>query len=475
MNLRRACVLIAATVMVVGSWGLAADAKVDQASGHSGWKAGLSRVVITPEKPLWMAGYASRNQPAEGKLQDLWVKVLALQDPQGRRAVLVTADLLGFPKTIYENIAAQLKSRHELGRDQFLLTASHTHCGPVLRESLFDCYALSEERIADIEAYSRELERKTVTAIGEALARLRPVTLWAVEGKCTFAVNRRNNKEAEVPQLQEAGTPLEGPVDHSVPVLAVREVEGPADSAEATRPGKLLAVVFGYSCHNTTLNFYQWCGDYAGFAQAELEKRWPQTQAMFWEACGADQNPRPRRKVELAERYGRMLAEGVAAALEKPMRPVAPRVRTAFEFVPLAYESTPTEARLKEAAESQQMLLRRWGQRMLRQLEQGQEFPKSYPCPVTVWRLGDQLLIAMGGEVVVDYALNFKRRFGPTTWVAGYSNDVFAYIPSKRVWEEGGYESGSFTVYGLPAERWAGDIEERLTAAVERLVKDTSR
>jgi hypothetical protein len=112
---------------------------------------------------------------------------------------------------------------------------------------------------------------------------------------------------------------------------------------------------------------------------------------------------------------------------------------------------------------------------MLRQLEQGQEFPKSYPCPVTVWRLGDQLLIAMGGEVVVDYALNFKRRFGPTTWVAGYSNDVFAYIPSKRVWEEGGYESGSFTVYGLPAERWAGDIEERLTAAVERLVKDTSR
>ena len=30
--------------------------------------------------------------------------------------------------------------------------------------------------------------------------------------------------------------------------------------------GKLRAVVFGYACHATTLSFYQWSGDYAGFA-----------------------------------------------------------------------------------------------------------------------------------------------------------------------------------------------------------------
>ena len=47
-----------------------------------------------------------------------------------------------------------------------------------------------------------------------------------------------------------------GPVDHAVPVLTV------------TRPdGKLEAMLFGYACHPTTLNFTKWCGDYPGFAQ----------------------------------------------------------------------------------------------------------------------------------------------------------------------------------------------------------------
>jgi len=46
-----------------------------------------------------------------------------------------------------------------------------------------------------------------------------------------------------------------------------------------------------------------------------------------------------------------------------------------------------------------------------------------------------------------------------------------AYIPSDRVWKEGGYESGAFCVYGLPTQRWKEGIEGRITAAVERLVK----
>ena len=43
--------------------------------------------------------------------------------------------------------------------------------------------------------------------------------MWGA-GRCTFAVNRRENKEAEVPQLRESQQPLKGPNDHDVPVLA---------------------------------------------------------------------------------------------------------------------------------------------------------------------------------------------------------------------------------------------------------------
>ena len=90
-----------------------------------------------------------------------------------------------------------------------------------------------------------------------------------------------------------------------------------------------------------------------------------------------------------------------------------------------------------------------------------------------MWKLGDELLlIAIGGEAVVDFSLRFKKEFGPNTWVCGYANDLVAYIPSLRGWKEGGYEGGSSLYeYGHPALRWAGDVEERIAEAVHRLVR----
>ena len=97
----------------------------------------------------------------------------------------------------------------------------------------------------------------------------------------------------------------------------------------------------------------------------------------------------------------------------------------------------------------------------------------SYPYPVHAWRLGKEMLvIGLGAETVVDYALRFKREFGPGTWVCGYVDDMISYIPSRRVWEEGGYEGGSnLFEYGRPAFRWAGDVEDRIAATVHKLVK----
>jgi hypothetical protein len=110
---------------------------------------------------------------------------------------------------------------------------------------------------------------------------------------------------------------------------------------------------------------------------------------------------------------------------------------------------------------------------MLKKLEAGEAFESGYPYPLHAWQLGSELLmIGMGAETVVDYALRFKSEFGPGTIVLGYTDDMIAYIPSRRVWEEGGYEGGSnLFEYGRPAFRWAGDIEDRIAAAVHKLVK----
>jgi len=424
------------------------------------WKVGVAQAKITPEKPLWLAGYAARNRPAEGTLHDLWIKVLALEAADGKRAVLVTSDLLGWPKAMSESVCGELKTRCGLDRSQIMLSASHTHSGPVLRDALYDIYPLDEKQRAMIAEYSAGLEKTAVATVVKALSQLTPANLWAGEGTTNFAVNRRNNPQQQVEDLLARGELLKGPVNHDVPVLAVRAPEG-----------RLLAVLCGYACHCTTLDSYQWSGDYAGFAQLALEESHPGALAMFYAGCGSDQNPLPRREVAICRRYGGMLAAAVEEVLRTRLRPIAPQLRTEFQLLDLDYEKLPSQSQLQALADKGGYE-GRWAARLLKELKEGKPLATRYPYPVQVWKLGaDQLWISLGGEVVVDYSLRLKAKYGPQTWVTAYANDVMAYIPSRRVWEEGGYEAGAFPVYGLPTQRWTPDIEERITACVDRLVK----
>ena len=105
----------------------------------------------------------------------------------------------------------------------------------------------------------------------------------------------------------------------------------------------------------------------------------------------------------------------------------------------------------------------------LAELAAGRPIAANYPYPVQVWKLGADgpRWVLLGGEVVVDYALRIKDELGPQqTWVAGYSNDVMAYIPSRRVLGEGGYEGAtSMIYYGRPSP-WAPMLEEAIVKSV---------
>jgi hypothetical protein len=243
---------------------------------------------------------------------------------------------------------------------------------------------------------------------------------------------------------------------------------------------RLLAVVFGYACHNTNLSFYQWAGDYAGFAQYALEDVHPDAVALFYMGCGADQNPLPRRTVELAKGYGLRLAAAVERVLAEPMQTLEPTLKTELEMVTLNLGKEPTREELAGMAKGNSYI-NRWAARLLKELDAGQPLERTYPFPLQAWKLGEkQLWITMGGEVVVDYVLGFKKQYGDDVWVAGYCNDVMAYIPSLRVLDEDipprkssrwGYEGNtSMMVYGRAAHRWADDIEELISDSADRMI-----
>jgi hypothetical protein len=305
------------------------------------------------------------------------------------------------------------------------------------------------------------LQAAVVELVGKALGRLSPATHAWGSGTTDFAVNPRNNKEAEVPGLRQQGK-LVGPSDHDVPVLAVKTPEG-----------KLLAVACGYACHATVLDGYQWSGDYPGYAQIEIEKAHPGCTALFWAGCGADQNPIPRRKEELAEKYGQQLAAAVGAVLSQPLTPIAAKLGAEYAEIDLALAAIPTRDEWVKLTQHENKYQAMRARMLLEDIDAGHALHQNYLYPIQHWRLGTDVdWYFLGGEVVVDYAIRIKaEQGGRKTWVAGYTNDVMAYIPSRRVLLEGGYEGGGAMVYyGLPAV-WSEEVESTIMKEGQRQAK----
>jgi neutral ceramidase len=411
------------------------------------WHIGTARVDITPADTLWMAGYAARTLPGQDVMHPLWAKAMVIADAEDHRGILITTDLLGFPKELSRSIRDKLCARFGVDYTQIILSASHTHSGPVLKNGLRDIYPLSPGHRSAIERYSEELENKILSLVEKAWFGLNPVQLYAENGVVRFQVNRRNNDSRDL-DLQ---SDLNGPNDYAVPVLSVFD-----------RDSSLIATAFGYACHPTVLNGYEWSGDYPGFAQIALEKQFPGMTAMFFQGCGADQNPLPRRSQALAEQYGRELAAATSRTLQEGDKPLAPVLKTGYSEIPLGLNELPDSTLLVQLLENGASYQIRWARRMLKERTAGHEQSESYAYPVQIWTLGSQLLLTMGGEVVVDYAIALKRIFGPDIFVMGYANDVMGYIPSVRILREGGYEGASSQiVYGLPST-WQADIEQRI-------------
>ena len=128
------------------------------------WKAGTAKTIITPEKQVWLAGYGYKREP-DGRLHDLWVKALALEDRNGQRSVVVTSDLMGIPRYMYESISQKLMKRFHLERSQILLTFSHNHCGPRLHKDLVDYYPKDSVQIELVREYSDKLEEKIIETV----------------------------------------------------------------------------------------------------------------------------------------------------------------------------------------------------------------------------------------------------------------------------------------------------------------------
>ena len=437
---------------MAASCAFAADSSVP------GWRVGVAKVKITPSEMVWIAGYGARNRTAEGTLQDVWAKALALEARDGRVGVIVTLDVCTVDKEFTDEFLAALSRRYGLKRDQVILNCSHTHSGPAVGKSLQYIHQMDKAEWKKEEAYTAWLQDALADLVGDALRDRRPARVLTGNGLARFGVNRRSNAEARIVGLSE----LKGPMDFSVPVLKVEDTTG-----------RMTAVLFGYACHPTTTGFYNYNGDYPGFAQEELEKMHPGTTALFFQGAGADINPLPRRKMSLAVKYGKELAAAVEQALIDELTERDATLDLRYREVMLAMEEPFSLEKLDEIGGDQNPdnYFARWARAMAAKVRRGEVLPREWPFPVQYWQIGDQKLFALAGELLVGYTLAIKERFGGDAFVMGYCNDVMSYIPTDEAWEKGGYEVDKvYCESGLPSQ-WTRDVMTRILNAVWELAE----
>jgi putative membrane-bound dehydrogenase-like protein len=420
---------------------------------------GAAKVDITPSHPIRLSGYGNRAIEAADFETRIWARALAIGDQ--KPAVIITVENCGAATPVVERVAEQLARDPGIPRERISVCSSHSHTAPQINGFAPFIFAtpLSPEEQKHIDDYTSTLADKLVEAARKAVAARRPAKLsWSV-GKAAVAGNRRVLKDG---MWTGFGTQADGPVDHSLPILAAHD-----------KDGKLVAVLANYACHCTTLgpDFNRVSGDWAGYAQDYLETDHADAVALISIGCGADANPNPRGELEMAKTHGRTIADEVNRLLKAERKPVSTEVACKLDRVDLPLADLPSKEHWQEQVKTGRPQQAAHAKSFLERIEKGEKIPSTVPYTISTWTFGDDLvMVFLAGEVVVDYAIRLKSELDDARlWVTAYANDVPCYIPSKRVLREGGYEADfSMVYYGKPT-RFAPGVEDVISDTVQRL------
>ncbi|MFK7736965.1 MAG: neutral/alkaline non-lysosomal ceramidase N-terminal domain-containing protein [Pirellulaceae bacterium] len=457
---------------------------------------GCSKIDITPTEPIRLSGYGSRREPSVGVDSRLFVRVLAFgsessTDKPKVERILVSIESIGFPGSFTNEIFLEVASKYSVKREDFVLCFTHDHTAPHIDNGLSNLFSgpipSAHQRV--LEAYTASLKTKTLEAVQRAVEDLQPGRMLVAQGTATFARNRRVLKDGVWTGF---GEQADGPVDHSLPVIRITDLTGK----------KTRAIVFNYACHCTTFGgeYNRVNGDWAGYAAEYLEAEYSGATALCTIGCGADANPArdSGRALELAQAQGREICTEVSRLMEEARWKeinVQP-AQSGYGFAGLPIQR-PTQQDLQEALKDSRFQVRRHAEKMLELEQKMGRLPETYPMPIQAWRFctaddktNDFVMLFLGGEVCVDYALRVKAEIvaksksgelgtdelsAADVWVSAYANDVFGYVAPEKMQSEGGYEVDYSMIYYLQPGRWASGTEEVIMRRIHELTRPAQK
>lgn len=420
---------------------------------------GVGGEDVTPPVGIYLAGFAARTEPSTAVYHPLKANAIAIDDGNDP-LIIASAEILGFYEHT-EEVRSRVSALTGVVPANVVLSGSHTHCGPCIRE-------MDRHRHGDLDEDYIERLLDSVTRCAKTAWETRsPARLRFGTGQCDIAISRRKpDGKGGVEWKPDAGAPH----DHEVPVLAVESPEG-----------ELRSVIFSYACHPTSRSGTLIGGDYVCFACDHVEARYPETTSFFLQGCAGDQKTRPvdpasetfvPRSVDEIRAIGVDLGKSVvrtlaSGGLDQVTGPIS------VNQTLLNLDTEPIDMGLVKAGlKDNQAFVQAWARHLLDSVENNTPIVTNIPFEIQTVRFGNTLaVVTLAGEMTVEHGLRLKRELGPrvdNVLVLAYTNDVVGYVPVRRQIPEGGYEVWSSQQYWKRTGPYVAETEDRIHAVVSR-------
>jgi len=385
-----------------------------------------SHVDITPDRPMQLAGFASRHEPFTSVADSLEANAVLLQC-DGGQVVFLQIDVLSVGEQVRRGVLANLDGR--IKEEELFLVASHTHFAPNIDTGLPEMAQIDTAYVADVV-------EQVSTMIDRLLSgKPDPVVLRYGESSAVCSVNRRAWCWTPIPRFPFVRRMIRihpnasGPRDDTVRVLGIF-----GEGADATPK----AVLWNYACHPVGFHdHHAISSDYPGAVRQSIREHFgEEIPVVFLPGFAGNLRPNKISRLPWRPKYflHRLVNGPVFGRLNK---------RAWSQWVGLM-ASAVTSALASETAVLAPAKNRTGRYAIpLRKLMQG---PVDDRCLTFHYvRLADRfIVVGLSAEPVVEYVADLKSAFKNDTVIpVGYTDAVCAYLPTSEMLADGGLETVS--------------------------------
>ncbi len=408
---------------------------------------GVSKVCITPQRPVRLCGFGFRTSPYEAVRDDIYVRVLDLKEDE-RHIVFIYGDLLWWNTAFVSQMRHVIEEQLGICGDNLLFVASHNHSGPGTGNTFVSLLETADEE------YVSFLQGQIIKALRLAQEDSEPVRITCSEGQCSLNVYRRVMTEDGIRMMPN----YEVEPDRTLTVYHFYR----SDNTLKSR-------VMHYPCHANLSKDNELHPDYPGYALDLLDKRDPGSISIFLQGCTADLRPNCVLGDEFrAAGNGEVeaFAERFCLAVEHAVQHETP-VGEGLDYkkleIRLPVRQTLSRQEIEERLTDEAEEIRQWAGQVLQKNLRNYEI-----LEMSAVKIGEQLLCFFNAEVSMYYAQAMRERVSGTV-CAGYTNGMIGYLSTADLIREGGYEHRDSAIWIAVAGKYDEAIEQIIYDAMEEV------